>query len=121
MPNTNIQALSYSDDQSQLINKLNNNFDEIVELHGGTRGTVGPTGDRGAIGDSGTFGHTGLDGARGTRWFVSSLAPAGSAQEGDYRIDSITSNIYTLELTGWNPTGYNIRSGGDLFRTSDFT
>ena len=121
MPNTNIQALSYSDDQSQLINKLNNNFDEIVELHGGTRGTVGPTGDRGAIGDSGTFGHTGLDGARGTRWFVSSLAPAGSAQEGDYWIDSITSNIYTLELTGWNPTGYNIRSGGDIFRTSDFT
>ena len=121
MPNTNIQALSYSDDQSQLINKLNNNFDEIVELHGGSQGTVGPTGDRGAIGDSGTFGHTGLDGARGTRWFVSSLAPAGSAQEGDYWIDSTSSNIYTLQLTGWNPTGYNIRSGGDLFRASDFT
>jgi hypothetical protein len=121
MPNTNIQSLNYSDDQSQLINKINNNFDEIVELHGGNQGTVGPTGDRGAIGDSGTFGPTGLDGERGTRWFVSGLAPAGSAQEGDYWIDSATSEIYTLQLTGWNPTGYNIRTGANLFRTDNFT
>jgi hypothetical protein len=121
MPNTNIQSLNYSDDQSQLINKINNNFDEIVELHGGNQGTVGPTGDRGAIGDSGTFGPTGLDGERGTRWFVSGLAPAGSAQEGDYWINSTTSEIYTLQLTGWNFTGYNIRSGSDLFRADSFT
>ena len=120
MPNTNIQTLDYSDNQSQLINKLNNNFDETVEIHGGSQGTLGPTGDRGAIGDSGTFGPTGLDGARGTRWFVTSVAPAGSAQEGDYWIDSVSSDIYILELTGWNSTGYNIRSGSDLFRIDDF-
>jgi hypothetical protein len=120
MPNTNIQSLNYSDDQSQLIDKLNNNFDETVELHGGNQGTVGPTGDRGAIGDSGTFGPTGLDGERGTRWFVSSLAPAGNAQEGDYWINSTSSDIYTLQLTGWNPTGYNIRTGSNLFRTDSF-
>jgi hypothetical protein len=120
MPNTNIQGLNYSDNQSQLVDKLNNNFDEIVELHGGSQGTPGPTGDRGAIGDSGTFGPTGLDGERGTRWFVSSVAPAGSAQEGDYWINSTSSDIYTLQLTGWNPTGYNIRTGGDLFRVDNF-
>jgi len=121
MPNTNIQSLNYADNQSQLVDKLNNNFDEVVELHGGNQGTVGPTGDRGAIGDSGTFGPTGLDGARGTRWFVSSLSPAGYAQEGDYWVNSVNSNIYTLELTGWNPTGYNIKSGSDLFRIDNFT
>ena len=121
MPNTNIQALNYGDNQGQLVNKLNNNFDEIVELHGGSQGTLGPTGDRGAIGDVGTFGHTGLSGARGTRWFVSSLTPAGYAQEGDYWINSSTSDIYTLELTGWNSTGYNLRTGSDLFRTDSFT
>ena len=120
MPNTNIQALDYSDNQSQLIDKLNNNFDETVEIHGGSQGTLGPTGDRGAIGDSGTIGPTGLSGARGTRWFVTSLAPAGPAQEGDYWIDSASSDIYTLELTGWNATGYNIRSGADLFRIDNF-
>lgn len=120
MPNTNIQALDYNDEQSRLINKLNNNFDEVVELHGGSQGTLGPTGDRGAIGDSGTFGPTGLTGPRGTRWFVSSLAPAGYAQEGDYWIDSVSSEIYTLELTGWNSTGYNVRTGADLFRTDSF-
>ena len=121
MPNTNIQGLNYSDNQSQLVDKLNNNFDEIVELHGGSQGTLGPTGDRGAIGDSGTFGPTGLDGARGTRWFVSSIAPAGFAQEGDYWINSATSDIYTLQLTGWNLTGYNLREGADLFRVDNFT
>jgi hypothetical protein len=120
MPNTNIQALDYSDSQSQLINKLNNNFDETVELHGGSQGIIGPTGDRGAIGDSGTFGPTGLSGARGTRWFVTSVAPAGPAQEGDYWIDSASSDIYTLQLTGWNSTGYNIKSGADLFRIDNF-
>jgi len=121
MPNTNIQSLNYADNQSQLVDKLNNNFDEVVELHGGNQGTVGPTGDRGAIGDVGTFGPTGLTGARGTRWFVSSLGPAGYAQEGDYWINSSTSDIYILELTGWNPTGYNLRTGSDLFRTDNFT
>jgi hypothetical protein len=121
MPNTNIQALDYSDDQSQLINKLNNNFDEVVELHGGSQGTLGPTGDRGAIGDSGTFGPTGLIGSRGTRWFVSSLEPDRDAQEGDYWINSTSSDIYTLQLTGWNSTGYNVRTGAGLFRTDSFT
>ena len=72
MPNTNIQSLNYSDDQSQIVSKLNNNFDEIVELHGGTQGTIGITGPRGAIGDIGNFGPTGISGGRGTRWFVSS-------------------------------------------------
>jgi hypothetical protein len=121
MPNTNIQSLNYADNQGQLVDKLNNNFDEVVELHGGSQGTVGPTGDSGAIGDVGTFGHTGLSGARGTRWFVSSLAPAGYAQEGDYWINSSNSDIYTLELTGWNSTGYNLRTGTDLFRLDNFT
>ena len=120
MPNTNIQSLNYSDDQSQLISKLNNNFDEIVELHGGTQGTEGVTGPRGAIGDAGSFGPTGVSGPRGTRWFVSTSSPAGYAQEGDYWIDSNTSQIYILEISGWNSTGYNLGSGTSLFDISSY-
>ena len=115
MPNTNIRSIDYSDNQSQIVDKLNNNFDEIVELHGGTIGTTGPTGPDGAIGERGAIGITGFTGTRGTRWFVSGVAPAGSAQEGDYWIDSNSSLIYQLDPSGWNSTGYNIRTGGSLF------
>ncbi len=120
MPNTNIQSLNYSDDQSQIVSKLNNNFDEIVELHGGTQGTIGITGPRGAIGDMGNFGPTGISGARGTRWFVSSSQPAGYAQEGDYWIGT-NSYIYILESSGWNPTGYTIGNSDPLFSLSDYS
>jgi hypothetical protein len=119
MPNTNIQSLNYSDDQSQIVSKLNNNFDEIVELHGGTQGTIGITGPRGAIGDIGNFGPTGISGGRGTRWFVSSSQPAGYAQEGDYWIDT-NSSIYILESSGWNWTGYNIGNSSSLFNVSNY-
>lgn len=115
MPDTNIQLINYSDDQSQIIGKLNNNFDEVIELHGGTRGTVGPTGADGAIGERGPVGVTGFDGTRGTRWFVSGISPSGSAQEGDYWLDSNTSDIYQLNSSGWEPTGYNIKTSGALF------
>lgn len=115
MPDTNIQLINYSDDQGQIIGKLNNNFDEVIELHGGTRGTIGPTGADGAIGERGPVGVTGFDGTRGTRWFVSGSSPAGSAQEGDYWIDSSTSDIYQLNSTGWEATGYNIKTSGALF------
>ena len=124
MPNTNIKSLDYRDNQNQLVDKLNNNFDEVVELHGGSQGNIGPTGDRGAIGDSGTFGPTGLMGERGTRWFIASAEgniTSGSAQEGDYWIDSDNSDIYKLEITGWNYTGYSLRSGADVFELNTYT
>jgi len=121
MPNTNIQSLNYSDNQSQIISKLNNNFDEMVELHGGTQGTLGLTGPRGAIGDSGSFGPTGVSGPRGTRWFVSTSDPAGYSQEGDYWINSLTSDIYTLTDSGWSFTGYNLGNSSSLFNLSSYT
>ena len=71
MPNTNIQSLNYNDSQSSLIDKINNNFDEVVESHGGTKGNVGPTGPQGAIGEAGNRGPTGISGPRGNRWFRS--------------------------------------------------
>jgi hypothetical protein len=58
MPVTNIESLSYNDPQNLSVDKLNNNFDEIVELHGGTQGIFGPTGNRGEIGQSGEIGAT---------------------------------------------------------------
>jgi hypothetical protein len=115
MPSTNIKTVLYSDTSNQIVDKINNNFDEIVELHGGTEGLLGPTGARGALGENGPVGSTGVSGPRGTRWFIQTISPSGYSQEGDYWIDSDTSQIYQLETSGWNYTGYDINTTGSLF------
>lgn len=115
MPSTNIKTLLYSDNSDELVNKINNNFDEIVELHGGTEGILGPTGSQGAIGIKGSQGPTGFDGVRGTRWFIATTDPAGNAQIDDYWINSDTSQIYQLSFSGWQYTGYNVNTGDSLF------
>lgn len=117
MPSTNIKTILYSDSSNDIVDKLNNNFDEIVELHGGSEGILGPTGGRGPIGERGPMGPTGIPGPRGTRWFIQppTVQPAGYAQEGDYWIDSESTGIYQLSSTGWEYTGYDVNSSGVLF------
>ena len=115
MPNTNIQGLNYSDNQEQFINKINNNFDELVELHGGVQGTLGVTGGRGPIGFMGAGGPSGVTGPRGTRWLISSSIPTAYAQIGDYWLSSTDSDIYILDPSGWIFTGYNLTASSGLF------
>ena len=118
MPNTNILDLNYSDNQDQLIDKINNNFDEIVELHGGSLGLTGPTGERGAIGIRGAIGQTGFAGTRGTRWFVESVQPYGTGDyviEGDYWVNSSNGDVWIFTESGWSPSGYNLNPSGSIF------
>ena len=114
MPITNIKFLNYSDDQNLAIDKINHNFDEIIEAHGGSVGETGPTGDRGPIGLNGPIGQTGNDGVRGTRWSVQSSLPSGSIY-GDYWVDSKDSSIKVFGATGWNNSGYNLSATGNIF------
>jgi hypothetical protein len=119
MPNTNILSLNYSDNQPEIISKINNNFDEVVEFHGGSQGLTGPTGAQGAIGENGPRGEVGVTGSRGTRWFVNNPAPLGGSGEviieGDYWIDSISGGIYIFTQSGWTDTTYNLNPSGAVF------
>ena len=113
MPVTNIQYINGGDDESEFIDKVNSNFDEIIEAHGGSQGIVGPTGSIGAFGDSGIDGPTGVSGPRGTRWFAQSTQPSGSGNtviEGDFWVDSLSGEIYEFTESGWTDTGYSISS-----------
>jgi hypothetical protein len=124
MPNTNIQSLNYSDSQNEFVNKLNNNFDEMIELHGGIQGNPGPTGGNGAIGIEGEKGPIGISGPRGTRWFVRSSQPGGTGSyvvEGDYWVEISTSKIYLFTDAGWQDTGYTLSSQNVLFRDVNYT
>jgi len=122
MPRTNIKALNYDDNQKQLIDKLNNNFDEVVEFHGGSQGLTGPDGPKGAIGEMGPAGIKGLTGTRGTRWFVNSSFPIGGTgfeiYEGDYWVD-YGGEMHIFTSTGWVDTGYNLNSAGSVFDKID--
>ena len=124
MPNTNIQSLNYSDSQNQIVDKLNDNFDEIIEIHGGVQGNLGITGGDGAIGAAGDKGSTGITGPRGSRWFVRSSEPGGTGSysvEGDYWVEISTSKIFIFTDTGWQYTGYNLASQDSLFRDVSYT
>ena len=122
MPVTNIQSLNYGDSQSQIIDKINHNFDEIIEGHGGTQGITGPTGSDGPAGSRGPVGSIGATGVRGTRWFVDFTQPSGTYNtvvEGDFWIDSANGSIYTFTESGWVSTGYTLASGGNIFKEED--
>jgi len=116
MPITNLQFLNYSDTQSQFISKTNHNFDEVVEAHGGSLGTVGPTGSAGPIGIRGPIGPTGTTGPRGNRWFVSDVVPSGSLGviEGDFWVDA-SGNIHVFTESGWALSGYTLSRSGSVF------
>ena len=128
MPVTNIKFINYSDGQNLAIDKINHNFDEIVEAHGGSVGETGPSGDRGPIGNNGLIGPTGNDGPRGTKWFVQggpgpSTTLGNPVVYGDYWVSNDDSLIYQFGPTGWNSTGYSLSSSGNIFNdvTSYFT
>jgi hypothetical protein len=119
MPITNISSFDYNDTESRIIDKINHNFDEIVEMHGGTIGDIGPTGSDGGIGNSGKLGITGNPGTRGSKWFIDISGPTGIGNaivENDFWIDSNTGDINTFTETGWEATGYNLAPSGSVFR-----
>jgi hypothetical protein len=126
MPITNIEFINYSDGQDLSIDKLNHNFDEVVEYHGGSIGETGPSGDRGPIGANGQIGPTGNQGQRGTRWFIQGGLPSGPGDSviyGDYWVDSDDGTINIFGPSGWTDTGYNLSASGSLFSDieSNFT
>jgi len=122
MPNINIQSLEYSDSQSEMFDKINLNFDEIIEIHGGSQGRIGPTGGDGAIGDRGKPGPTGNTGVRGNRWFIDITQPSGPADTvifGDYWVNRDSGIINIFTSSGWQPTGYTLSDGDAIFKNSE--
>jgi hypothetical protein len=116
MSRLNLQSFSSSDSQSDLVSKLNTNFNQVVNSFGGTLGDQGPTGERGNIGLRGPAGATGNMGRRGTRWFVQSNGPTGpDVNTGDYWLDA-NADCYIYQSSGWNIVG-SLKRDQDLFKT----
>jgi hypothetical protein len=118
MGRVNIQTFSPSDSQSDLISKLNYNFNELVGSYGGTLADKGPTGERGFIGLRGPVGSTGYQGKRGSRWFAGPSGPTGpDINYGDYWID-LVGDCYKFSTSGWEFVT-SLRVDPALFRFVD--
>ena len=98
-----LQKLNLGDTQEDLRNKINENFDSLVSDGGGPRGKNGIKGNSGSVGGSGKKGDVGAQGLRGTKWFVSPLAPIGGTTDpiliGDYWIQTATTENEIFEFT----------------------
>ena len=111
MPIT-IQEIIASDTISQLVDKTNFNFDQILLNGGGPAGPAGPIGPVGPAGGRGAKGTTWYDGADDPN----TTPPTATPLSGDYYLRDSNSNPPLAtdgdvwEYTGltWSPTGINL-------------
>jgi hypothetical protein len=101
----NLKELFGSDSQEISIDKLNFNFNKLLELGIGLKGATGISGVQGAIGPSGPVG---LKGDKGNQWFVGSGNPNTQTftdlMDEDFFANSDNSQIWQYDLSSdtWN-------------------
>lgn len=111
----NTKYIFRGESESEMIKKINYNFDQIISFAVGPDGQRGPKGLQGIPGPAGSKGITGPTGQRSTNWLKQNTAPAtGTVNPYDYWIDSASSDysVYSYGITGsfWVPTGYSLFS-----------
>ena len=77
------------DSQADVTNKLNYNFNQIINAGDGAYGPVGIPGAVGSYGATGITGPAGFQGQRGNFWFVQETGPTAGVTGGDYWIDLV--------------------------------
>lgn len=93
-----IKEILASDTISQVSDKINFNFDQLLINGGGPPGPIGPIGPIGPAGLRGSF------------WFDGSGAPTiiVGSEEGDYYLDVVNGDVYLYDGSAWTLEG-NIR------------
>ena len=96
----NLKELFGSDSQEITVNKLNFNFNKLLELGVGLKGAKGITGNPGALGPSGP---QGIKGDKGNQWYVGNGDPNTQTfpgiLDGDFYVNSNESQIWQYDLS----------------------
>lgn len=116
--------LQDGDSQKDIADKLNYNFQRILDLGGGAYGKFG---ERGPIGSNGILGITGPygdQGFHGNYWFISPTEPIEGVTPGDYWINTADDcEVYRYEVTSsgysWIDQYFYISRSG-VFEISDY-
>lgn len=107
----NTKYIFQGDSKTEIVNKINYNFNQIMSFAVGPDGTVGPQGPTGSKGPAGKKGIAGSTGQRASVWYKQSTQPLGSVNPYDLWIDTSSSNgeVNFYSATGsWNFTGFSI-------------
>ncbi len=121
--------LQEGDSQSDIANKLNYNFNQILSAGGGAYGPIGIDGAVGSFGLTGATGPVGFQGQRGNFWFVQSSEPQTGptgATAGDYWVDlSNDCEVFQYTLTSgsysWVTQGFLLAQSGVFEIASSIT
>jgi hypothetical protein len=100
----NLKELFSSDSQDITIDKVNFNFNKLLELGIGELGLRGFSGIQGA---AGPYGLVGPSGARGASWFVDSVSDPNTLTfqdlvEGDFYLDSVNFGVWQWNGSSWD-------------------
>lgn len=116
----NLKELFASDAQEIYVDKVNFNFNKLLELG---IGQPGPQGITGPLGSAGPQGIQGDDGIRGNKWFVGTGDPNGQTFQdlmiGDFYLETASSSVYQyqgspatwIQVTDFTSIVNNIISG----------
>lgn len=107
----NNKYISQGDSQSEIKDKVNYNFNQILSFAIGHEGLMGPKGATGIPGPSGKIGGTGNTGDRASEWYRGITFPTtGNPQEFDLWVDdsSALGDIYERDTFSWNYTGLSL-------------
>lgn len=103
----NLQPINISDEVSELVSKLNTNFQLIANSNGGPEGKQGNPGNAGLPGPRGPVGSQGAQGSQGSLWYAiaSTLSFPNGARVGDYSVIKSNGDYYQLTVDGWSKIG----------------
>ena len=107
----NNKRINRGDSQSEIKDKVNYNFNQVLSFGIGHEGLIGPKGATGIPGPSGKIGETGSTGNRASDWFRGNTVPAtGDSQEFDLWVDDSSSlgDIYERGFSSWSYTGLSL-------------
>ncbi len=118
--------LQEGDSQSDVANKLNYNFNQILSAGGGAYGPIGIGGAVGSFGLTGATGPAGFQGQRGNFWFVQTTEPQTGltgATAGDYWVNlSNDCEVFQYTLNSgnysWISQGFLLAQSG-VFEIAD--
>ena len=99
----NLKELFPADPQQIITDKINFNFNKLLELGVGEKGDIGNTG---GLGPAGPFGLQGNEGTRGNSWFVDSILDPNTLTfddllAGDFYLDSQNFAVWQYDGSTW--------------------
>lgn len=110
-----IYEIIASDTISQMADKVNYNFDQLLQNGGGP---AGPQGPQGPFGPTGPQGVQGPQGIRGSKWFQGSSFPSSGVNSGDLFLDS-SGIVYEYNGSSWTNTGIDLVGTGTVWDQLD--